>query len=429
MHKTFRALQYRNYRLFFIGQSISLIGTWMQQLGMSWLIYNLTKSAVLLGTVNFFALVPAFFLSPFAGVWLDRWDRRKVIIATQVVSLIQATLLAGLTLMHAIVPWEILALSVVIGLVTAFDTPARQSFMIEIVENREDLGNAIALNSSQFNLARLIGPPIAAGVIQLVGEGWCFALNAVSYLAVIIALLSMTPTHVAKEPSTGQMLIELKAGASYVWQFLPVRAMLTLLAVMSLLNGSYSVLLPVFVIKVYHGQSMTLGILFSAVALGALISAYSLASRSTVYGLGRLIAVSTSIFGLSMVGLGLAPSEWLGVVALVGIGLGAMMHMASTNTLVQTIIEDHMRGRVMAWYTMSFLGTMPIGSLASGFASDHFGPRWTVGVAGVIAVMGSLLFFRILPSLRDVVYPIYEARGHIRPERPPGKFRPKRAQK
>lgn len=429
MHNTFRALQYRNYRLFFTGQSVSLIGTWMQQLGMSLLIYNLTKSAVLLGTVNFFSLVPAFFLSPFAGVWLDRWNKRKVIVATQTVSLIQAALLAVLTLTKVIVPWEILALSVVIGLVTAFDTPARQSFMVEIVENRDDLSNAIALNSSQFNLARLIGPPIAAGVIHLVGEGWCFALNAVSYVAVIIALLAMTSTHVPKLGEAGEMMKELRAGASYVWTFVPIRAMLALLAAMSFLGGAYSVLLPVLAIKIYHGKELTLGILFSAVAIGALFSAYTLASRSTVYGLGRLIGISSTVFGVSLIGLGLAPNEWFGVMALVGVGLGSMMNMASTNTLVQTIIEDHMRGRVMAWYTMSFLGTMPIGSLLAGFASDRFGPQATLGVAGAIAIFGSAMFFRLMPMLRDWIHPIYEAKGHVRPAKSPRKITSQKTKK
>ncbi len=415
MRKTFRALQYRNYRFFFLGQSVSLIGTWMQSVGMSWLIYRLTGSAVLLGTVSFFSLVPAFFLSPFAGVWLDRWNKHKVIVVTQSVSLIQAALLAALTLLDVIQPWEILGLSMVMGVVIAFDTPARQAFMVDIVENREDLGNAIALNSSLFNLARLVGPAIAGIVIHQTGEGFCFALNALSFVGVIGALLLMNYTHTRKSHEKGQLMVELRAGAAYVWHFIPIRSLLALMAVMSFVSGCYNVLLPVFAKEVFGGNAQTLGLLYSAVGVGALTSAYLLASRASVYGLGRWVALSACLFGISLIGFALATRFAEGAIFLALGGLGAMAHMSSTNTMIQMMVDDKMRGRVMAWYTMSFIGTMPVGSLVSGFAAERFNAPLAVGVSGGLAIVAGIAFYRVLPRMKTIVHPIYEEKGHLRP--------------
>lgn len=411
MRNTFRALAHRNYRLFFIGQSISLIGSWMQQMAMSWLVYRLTGSAILLGTVGFVSLIPATLLAPFAGVWIDRLNKRKVIMLTQCAYLFEATCLTILTLTNSIQPWQILVLAAMMGIATAFDVPARQAFMIEVVDDRKDLSNAIALNSAQFNLARLIGPFVAGVVIQLVKEGWCFGINAISFVAVLWALSAMTTVHEKKEHQTGQVMIQLREGAKYVARSVPIRTLLLFLSLMSMMGGVYSVLFPVFAVKIFHGNAHTLSWLLVSVGLGALLGAVFIATRSTVLGFGRLIFASAVLFGAGLFGFAFSPSIYLACVSLVVVGFGGMVNMAATNTMIQTIVHDEVRGRVMAWYSMSFLGTMPIGSLLSGIAADHVGVHITIATAGGAVLLGSILFYSQLSKVREALLPIYEAKG------------------
>ena len=411
MGNTFRALSHRNYRLFFIGQSISLIGSWMQQMAMSWLIYRITGSAILLGTVGFVSLIPATLLAPFAGVWIDRLEKRRVIMFTQCAYLFEATCLTILTLTNTIQTWEILVLAAMMGIATAFDVPARQSFMIEVVEDRRDLSNVIALNSAQFNLARLIGPFVAGVVIQVVKEGWCFGINALSFIAVLYALSLMTTKHVPKDHEPGQVLSQLREGASYVGRSIPIRTLLLFLSVVSMMGGVYSVLFPVFAVKVFHGNAHTLSWLLVSVGLGALLAAIFMATRSTVLGFGKLILWSAVLFAFALLGFAFAPNIYLSCIALVVVGFGGMANMAATNTMIQTIVHDSIRGRVMAWYSMSFLGTMPIGSLLSGIAADHYGVHATIATASAITLLSSAIFFSQLPKIRAALLPIYEAKG------------------
>lgn len=415
MGEMFRSLRSRNYRLFFMGQIVSLVGTWMESLAMSWLVYRLTGSEVLLGTVAFSSQIPMFVVTPFAGVVTDRVDRRKLLIGTQTVAMILAGALAILTLTKTIQVWHIIALSILVGMNSAFDTPTRQAFVPSLVERKEDLPNAIALNSTMFNVARLIGPAFAGVAVGWIGEGGCFALNTVSFLFVIGALVMMRTKPFAPPDEPKHPIRDLREGAAYAWSLHPVRLLLGLIALASLASGAYSVLLPVFAKDVYHGGDVNgpriLGMLFGAVGIGALISATMLARRASVVGLGKWIVMASAVFGTSLILFGLSSSEWVGLPLLVGIGFGAMLHMGSTNTLLQTFVDDRMRGRVMAFYVMAFIGTMPIGSLVSGAVSSHFGPGRTLFVAGLITLCGSLWFYRSLPEFRRALRPIYEEKG------------------
>lgn len=414
----FRALQSRNYRLFFSGQILSLIGTWMESVALSWLVFRLTGSEVLLGTVNFAQQIPMFVVAPFAGVVTERMDRRRLLLFTQTSAMILATTLAVLVLTNRIQVWHILVLSIFVGITNAFDMPGRQAFVPELVDRREHLGNAIALNSTMFNIARLIGPAIAGLTIRVVGEGVCFAINSASFLCVIFALFQMRVVPREQPAVHNHPLKDLRDGAAYVLSFQPIRFLLSLIALASLASGAYAVLLPVFAKNVYHGDSGTLGFMFGAVGAGALVSATMLARRASVVGLGRWIVIASATFGASLIALGLTRSEWLGIPILVLTGFGAMLHMGSTNTLLQTMIEDRMRGRVMAFYAMSFVGTMPIGSLIAGYTSSHFGPAPTLMVAGLITLVGSALFYRSLPTFRSILRPIYEEKGILDSAKP-----------
>jgi MFS family permease len=415
MRGTFRALRSRNYRLFFGGQTLSLIGTWMQSVAMSWLVYRVTGSEFLLGVVTFAQQIPMFLVSPLAGMYTDRVDRRKLLILTQSLQAVQALVLSVLVFVHAVKVWEIVVLSIFVGIVNAFDTPGRQAFVIEMVEHRDDLPNAIALNSTQFNIARLVGPAIAGGVIKVTGEGVCFLINAISFLAVIGSLLLIRVAPRGPRVEATQAWGELVDGGRYVAGHRPILALLSLLAVVSLVSGSYQVLLPAMAKEVYHGDSGTLGLLYGAVGAGALVSAILLASRQSVLGLTRWIVMASGVFSISQALFGLAPNFWLGCLALVGVGFGAMLHMGSTNTMIQTMVEDRMRGRVMAFYAMSFVGTMPIGSLITGAISKHVGPTPTLLGAGLLGLLATTVFGRYLPHIRRHIRPIYESKGILDP--------------
>jgi MFS family permease len=427
MSHAWRALRHRNFRLFFGGQTISLIGTWMTRIATAWLVYRLTHSALLLGTVSFAGQIPTFLVAPFAGVWIDRWDRRQVLVWTQTLAMVQSFALAGLTFSgHITIHW-ILFLSVMQGIINAFDMPGRQSFMVQMVEDRADLSNAIAINSSMVNVARLIGPSLAGMLIAVTSEAWCFLIDGISYIAVIASLLMMhvhVPAIVRKATSTFH---EMKEGWSYVSGFLPIRTILMLFAVVSLMGMPFVVLMPVFAATVLHGGPHTLGFLMGAMGVGALASALSLAVRRNVRGLIRMIPVAAGVFGLGLIGFGLSSTFWLSMAMVLVAGAGMMQGMAASNTIIQTLVDEDKRGRVMSYYTMAFMGMAPFGSLLAGTMAHAIpstplwifsktmlaGAQWTVIINGLVVVLGAAWFATRLPALRVVVRPIYQEMGII----------------
>jgi MFS family permease len=409
----FRTLRYRNYRLFFGGQLISLIGTWMQQIAMTWLVYRLTNSPLLLGVVGFASQMPTFLLSPFAGVLADRMNPHRIIITTQTLAMIQAAVLAILTLTGNISVWQIISLSVFLGLVNAFDIPARQTFVLEMIENKEDLGNAIALNSSMFNGARLIGPSIAGMLLVVIGEGMCFLLNAVSFIAVIAALLAMKLPERKQHTHSNGVVRGLKEGFSYAFGFASIRYILLLVALVSAMGMPYTVLMPVFAKDILEGGPHTLGFLMGATGVGAMTGALYLASRKTVVGLGRWIAIAAAIFGVGLIGFSFARVLWLSMGLLFVTGFGMMTQMASCNTILQTIVEDDKRGRVMSFYTMAFMGMAPLGSLLAGSLASKIGAPHTLLISGILCIIGAAMFATKLPVLRKEIRPIYMKIGII----------------
>jgi MFS family permease len=408
-----RALHHRNYRLFFTGQTVSLVGSWMTRIATSWLVYRLTGSALLLGLVGFAGQIPSFLLAPFAGVLIDRWNRHRLLVVTQALAMVQSAALAGLTLAGVINIWHVLALSLFQGVINAFDMPARQSFVVEMVEKREDMPNAIALNSSMVNAARLLGPSIGGVIIAAVGEGWCFALDAVSYLAVIASLLLMRLA--ARAPrvksSEARVLTELRTGWRYVSGSPPIRSILLLLALVSLVGMPYTVLMPVFASKILHGGPHTLGFLMAATGVGALLGALFLAGRRSVLGLGRVVPMMSALFGAGLVAFSLSRTLWLSLVLLMITGVGFMVQMAASNTLLQTLVDDDKRGRVMSFYTMSIMGVTPFGSLMAGGLAHRFGAPYTLLVGGLGCVLAAAWFASLLPRLRERVRPIYIQKG------------------
>jgi MFS family permease len=411
-----RALRHPNYRLFFSGQSISLIGTWMTRIATSWLVYRLTGSALLLGIVGFAGQIPSFVLAPFAGVLVDRWNRHRLLVVTQILALLQSLAMALLALTGLIKIWHIVALSVFQGLINAFDMPARQAFVVEMVDRREDLANAIALNSSMVNVARLLGPSIGGVVIAAVGEGWCFMIDAISYLAVIASLLlmSLSPRSL-RQTSNANIFQQLREGWTYTVNFAPIRNVLLLLALVSLVGMPYTVLMPIFASQTLHGGPNTLGLLMAASGVGALIGAMFLAARKTVLGLGKFIPLMAGTFGVGLVTVSFTRVVWLALVLMVVTGLGFMVQMAVSNTVLQTIVDEDKRGRVMSFYTMAFMGTAPFGSLLAGSVAERIGVPYTLMFGGIGCVLGALWFARSLPALRRDVRPIYVKRG-ILPE-------------
>ena len=406
-----RALASRNYRLFFAGQSVSLVGTWITRVATSWLVYRLTGSVLLLGIVGFCGQIPTLLLAPFAGVLVDRWDRHRILVVTQALSLVQSVALAALTLGGVITVMHILLLQVAQGIINAFDTPARQAFVSEMVEDRADLPNAIALNSSMVNGSRIVGPSIGGLVIGAVGEGWCFALDAVSYLAVIASLLAMRLVPRVLPSRDTRLRDELATGFRYVAGFAPVRSALLLLSLVSVMGMPYTVLMPAISANVLRGGPHTLGFLMTASGAGALGGAFYLATRSSVLGLGRAIAVAAMTFGAGLVAFSLSRSLWLSLVVLPIVGGGMMITMTATNTIIQTIVREELRGRVMAFYTMAFLGTAPIGSLVAGVLADRIGPQLTIMLGGLSCIAAGAWFASRLPRLRALVRPIYVERG------------------
>jgi MFS family permease len=408
-----RALRHRNYRLFFSGQSVSLVGTWMTRLATSWLVYRLTKSPFLLGLVAFSGQIPVLFLGPFAGVWVDRWDRRRVLVVTQVLSMLQSFALAALALPGIITVWEIFGLSVFQGAINAFDMPGRQAFVVQMVESRADLGNAIALNSSMVNASRLIGPSLAGIVIAVAGEGYCFLIDGLSYIAVIVSLLMMRVKPVAPRQPGQRVLTDLRQGWHYVSRFAPARAILLLLALISLVGMPYTVLMPIFAGKILHGGPHTLGFLMGAMGVGALASAMVLARRESVRGLGRVIPMSAGLFGVALIAFSLSRWFWLSMLLMVLTGYGMIQQLAAGNTILQTIVDEDKRGRVMSFYAMAFQGSAPFGSLIAGVVANHIGAPRTLTIGGVLCILGGIWFFRQLPEIRAAIRPIYMRLGII----------------
>ena len=411
-----RALRHRNFRLFFSGQSISLIGTWMTRIATAWLVYRLTGSAWLLGIVGFAGQIPTFLLAPFAGVWVDRLNRRQVLVVTQTLAMVQSLALAALTLSHRITIAEILWLSVFQGLINAFDMPGRQAFLVQMVEDRQDLGNAIALNSSMVNMARLVGPSLAGIVIAGFGEGYCFLIDGLSYLAVILSLLLMRLPQFVTKPVVVSMIEQLREGWAYVSKFAPVRTILLLFAVVSLMGMPFTVLMPVFAAKVLHGGPHTLGFLMGAVGTGALAAAIVLAFRKTVLGLGRVIAISAAVFGAGLIAFGLSKLLWLSLALMVITGYGMMQGMAASNTIIQTIVPEDKRGRVMSYYTMAFVGMAPFGSLLAGGLAHLVSAPVTMIITGSFCIAGAIWFTTQLPNIRVHIRPIYRELGILPPE-------------
>lgn len=401
LRTSLRALRYRNYRLFFIGQGVSLIGTWMQRVAMGWLVYRLSDSAFLLGLVGFTNMIPTFILMPIAGVLVDRWNRHRIIVATQTLAMVQAFILAGLVVTGLIQVWHIIVLGLLLGVVTAFDGPARQSFVVHMVDHREDLGNAIALNSTAFNIARLVGPSVAGALLALTGEWLCFLLNAVSFLAVIVALLMMkVPRHTTSEPPK-DVLRSLKEGVAYTYANAPIRTVLVTLAIVGLMGMQYGTLMPVFARDILHGGPQAFGLLLTSTGCGALVGALYLASRTGSIALGRQIPLAIGLFGTSLVMFSLSHHLWLSLALMVTTGFGQIVHTASSNTVVQTIVDEDKRGRVMSLYMMAFMGTAPFGNLLAGWLASAIGAPNTLLVSGGACVLAALYFAWRLPSLKQ----------------------------
>jgi len=385
----------------------------MTRLATSWLVYRLTHSALLLGVVGFAGQIISFLLGPFAGVWVERLDRRKLLLWTQAAATVQSLALAALTLAHVINLWEIIALSALQGLINAFDMPGRQSFLVQMVGDRNDLSNAIAINSSMVNGARLIGPAIAGLVIAAFGEGWCFLIDGVSYFAVIASLLMMRipPMQISRRASN--MLDQMREGWDYVRTFRPIRTILLLFALLSLLGWPYSVLLPVFAGQVLHGGAHTLGWLTGASGIGALISALSLAVRKSVAGLTRMLQIASAMLGVALMLFGLSHTLWLSLVLMVFAGFGLMQGASVSNTIIQSLVTEDKRARVMGYYTMAFFGAAPFGSLLAGTLAHHIGAPYAVIVTGAFCVVGSIWFGIERPKVRAVMRPIYQQMGLV----------------
>jgi len=410
----FRSLRYRNYRLFFSGQSLSLIGTWVQRIAIPWLVYRLTDSAFLLGFVGFAGQIPTFILAPFAGVLTDRLNRYHIMIVSQILSMIQALTLALLYFTNTIEVWNVLLLSVIQGCINAFDTPARQSFVIEMVEDKNDIGNAVALNSSMFNGARLVGPSIAGVLIASLGEGACFLINGISYIFVVISLLLMKVKPQEKKKTKDTNIIkEFKEGFTYTFGFPPIRSIIILLTLISLMGMPFSVLMPIFAKDIFHGGSHIFGFLMGASGVGALIGAAYLASRKSVVGLEKIIPLAAVVFGLGLVSFSLSSSFPLSIILMIITGVGMMMQTACSNTILQTISDNDKRGRVMSFYTMAFMGTAPIGSLLAGSMASMIGAPATLLIGGIACVIGALIFAQKLPLFIKLVRPIYIQLGII----------------
>lgn len=401
---TFRSLRHRNYRLFFYGQSLSLVGTWVQRIATPWLVYRLTDSALMLGVIGFASQISNFLISPFAGVVIDRVDRFKVLLITQILSLVQASLLAALYLTDVIQVWHVIVLNLFLGAVNAFDAPARQAFVIDMVEGKQDLPNAIALNSAMFNGARLIGPTVAGILIAATGEGVCFLLNAVSYVFVIASLLRMKVRRKEFNIKKSNVMQNLREGFSYTFRSIPIRSILLLLAIASFTAMQYVVLIPVFSKEVLHGTSRTFGFLMAISGLGALTGTLFLASKNSVKGLEKVIPWAAMVFGLSLVLFSFSRHAFVAFPLILVVGASMMLQTASSNTLIQTIVDEDKRGRIMSIYTMSFMGTAPFGALLTGWLAKVLNVSLTLMICGTIMFVAASVFLYYLPAIKKALF-------------------------
>jgi MFS family permease len=394
-----RALRHRNYQLFFGGQLISLIGTWMQNVAQAWLVYRLTGSSLLLGLVGFVGQIPIFLLAPVGGTAADRWKRHRIVVGTQTSAMILALVLSAITLLGYVRVWHVLVLAALLGVVNAFDVPARQAFVVEMV-GRDDLPNAIALNSSLFNGARIVGPAVAGVLVAAIGEGWCFFANGVSYIAVITGLLLMRlgPRPAAPKPSS--VLGHMAEGFQFAWRTRPIRALLLQLGIVSLMGMPYAVLMPIFADRILHSGARGLGFLMGVSGVGALGGAIALAMRRSLRGLGRWVAYAAGAFGTCLILFSLSRTFWLSAALLAPVGFAFIVQMASSNTLIQSMVPDRLRGRVMAVYSMMFMGMAPLGSLGAGITASKLGAPAAVGLGGAACILSALVFGSRLPSLR-----------------------------
>lgn len=403
-----RAFRHRNYRLFFFGQFVSLIGTWMQSIAQSWLVYRLTDSEILLGLVGFAGQFPVFLLAPFGGVLADRFAKRRILLVTQSASMLIAFLLAALTLSGDITVWEIFVLASLLGIANGFDIPTRQAFVVEMV-GREDLANAIALNSSVFNGARIIGPAVAGVLVAAIGEGWCFLLNALSFMAVLGAYAAMHLAPFSAAPRRQSVLGDIAEGMRFARHNIPVRSLLLLLALVSLTGMPYVVLMPIFAAEILHGGAQALGLLMGCAGLGALIAALTLAARRSARGLGTWVMVAAGGFGVCLVAFAFSQLLWLSAILLVPVGFFMMVQMASSNTLLQMMTPDALRGRVMALYVMMFMGMAPLGALLAGSIAAIIGAPWTVAIGGLASLIGALAFGHKLTAIRAAAHELIVA--------------------
>ncbi len=407
-HSLFRAFAYRNYRLFWSGQAVSLIGSWMQRVAMAWLVYKITRSPLMLGLMEFAGQIPAFLLAPLAGVYLDRWNRLRILLIAQTLLMTQALLLAVLVLSDWITIWQLFTLNVAFGLINAFDQPARQAILHDIIERREDIGNAIALNSSMFNAARLIGPSIAGIIIALIGEGWCFLINGITFVAVIVALLLIRTAQTVTEHTQLAIWASIRQGWHYAYRTFPIRTVIIVLTLVSLVGNPYAVLLPVLAKDVFHGEATVLGFLTAATGIGALYGAFHLARRRTVLGLERLMFVAVFAVAAAFIMIFLWQNYYLALFFLVFVGFGLMTVYASGNTLLQSIAEEDKRGRVLALYTMTFQGMTPFGSLMAGGLAKKWGAPATFLSVGVVLLISAGIYALFIPRMQRHILHFYK---------------------
>jgi MFS family permease len=408
-----RAFRHRNFRLYFGGQSISLVGTWVQQVALGWTIYQLTHSSFLLGLVSFAGQLPLFFVTPFAGVLVERWSRHRTLIVTQTLSMLQAFALALVVSTHLLHVWNLIALNLLAGIILAVDLTARQAFIVEMVGSGRDLPNAVALNAFVINSGRMLGPAIAGLLLTIVTPAICFFLNAISYVPVIAALLAMHVKTTVRAPTKSSALEDLAVGVRYAVGFPPIRAVLLLVALVSLLGMPYVVLMPIFAAEELHGGAHTLGLLMTAPGIGALIGTVYLASRKTILGAGPRIAAGAFVFAVGLIATGVTRNLIVALVALGFVGLGMIVQLATSNTVLQTIVDDDKRGRVMSLYTMALMGMAPFGSILEGTLARHIGVLTTFLIGGIICLAGATLFAARIPVLRPMVLPIYRRKGII----------------
>jgi MFS family permease len=414
MHPILRGFQHRNFRLFFIGQTLTMIGTWMQYIAISWLMYRLTGSAFMLGMTGFALQIPILLVSPFAGVWVDRYDRRTMLMVTQTLALAQALLLAALTFVGLIQIWHVLVISLLLGTINAVANPSRNTFLLELVENKANLPNAIALNSLIMNSARFVGPSIAGAVLAFAGEAWCFMLNALSYLALIVALLMMRVKAVAPHAAHEHWFEDLKQGFRYAFGFLPSRRLLLLLAAVSMTTAPYQHLMPIIAGEVFGGDSRTLGLLISGAGLGAFAGSIYLAGRTSLRGLSRLIIVASFSASIGLMLFSQSRLLWLSLILMLPVGFGLVITAVSTNTILQSIADEDKRGRVISIYGMCFLGTPPVGSFIAGSVASSIGAPFTLLIFGALGALAACAFALRIESWRAAIRPVYQRLGVVK---------------